>query len=221
MTYLRGALIEYGSDFLGPLPNVLLFQYNPDRLERTFELPARPSGSGAREADQAGRRPVEKISLTIKFDASDRRNANDALAQTFGVGPELAALEMMIQPVSEGAPLSAALDAIGDAIAGGRDRGVSQPIPRERYPRLLFMWGPTRILPVTIHQIKITEVLYDALLSPIQAEVALGLTVVVPESCSDDVVARGAYAYSQTAKDTLAAVNLANTVAAVAELIEF
>jgi hypothetical protein len=32
---LRGALIEYGSDFMGPIPNVVIFQFNPETLTRT------------------------------------------------------------------------------------------------------------------------------------------------------------------------------------------
>ena len=43
---LKGALIEYGSDFLGPLPNVVIFQFNPEQVTRTLEIPQRPTGAG-------------------------------------------------------------------------------------------------------------------------------------------------------------------------------
>jgi len=46
---MRGAMIEYGSDFLGPLPNVVIFQFNPESLTRTIQIPARPSGAAAPE----------------------------------------------------------------------------------------------------------------------------------------------------------------------------
>jgi len=46
---MRGAMIEYGSDFLGPLPNVVIFQFNPESLTRTIQIPSRPSGGAARE----------------------------------------------------------------------------------------------------------------------------------------------------------------------------
>ena len=39
---LKGVLIEYGSDFLGPIPNVVVFQFNPEKLARTIEVPQRP-----------------------------------------------------------------------------------------------------------------------------------------------------------------------------------
>jgi len=221
MPLLKGALIEYGSDFLGPLPNVLLFQYNPDRLERTLEIPPRPTGAAARETNQAGDVPIEKIVLTAKFDASDRLGEGSAVASTFGVGPELAALELMVRPSGEGSLMGMAIDAIGDALSGSGGRDPSQPIPRERYPRLLFIWGPTRVLPVFIHQMKISEVLYDRLLNPIQADVVMGLTVIAPDHCSDDHIAHGAFTYSQTAREILATVNLANTAANVVEMITF
>ena len=64
--------------------------------------------------------------------------------------------------------IGAALDAIGDALGvGGGDEPPAQPIPREKYPRILFIWGLTRILPVTIDSMTITELEYDALLNPI------------------------------------------------------
>ena len=58
MAYLlRGALIEYGSDFLGPLPNVVIFQFNPETMSRVIEVPSRPVGATARESSQAGDTP--------------------------------------------------------------------------------------------------------------------------------------------------------------------
>ncbi|HFE44149.1 MAG TPA: hypothetical protein ENJ18_01465 [Nannocystis exedens] len=221
MPMLKGVLIEYGSDFLGPLPNVLLFQYNPDRLERTLEIAPRPSGAGARETSQAGDLPVEKILLTAKFDASDRLGDGSAVATAFGIGPELAALDLMARPSGEGSLIGMAIDAIGDALGGRSGADASQPIPRERYPRILFVWGNTRVLPVFIHQMKISEILYDPLLNPIQAEVVIGLTVIAPDHCSDDHIAHGAYTYSQTAKEVMATVNLVNTAANIAEMITF
>ena len=31
---LRGALVEYGTEVLGPLPNVVVFQFNPEQISR-------------------------------------------------------------------------------------------------------------------------------------------------------------------------------------------
>lgn len=213
---LRGALIEYGSDFLGPLPNVVIFQFNPESLSRNIEIPPRPS----RETGQAGELPVEKITLTVHFSAADQLAANNPLARIFGIGPQLAALEQMVHPTGKTSGLiGAALDAIGDAVFGGDDEAPTQPIPREKYPRILFIWGLTRVLPVIIDSMSITEQQYDNLLNPTQAEVSLGLSVITLDPCSEDMVAKGAMEYSTLAKEAQAIANLANTASQVVDLI--
>ena len=78
MVLLRGALIEYASDFLGPLPNLVIFQFNPDTLTRNFQIPQRPTGAASRETSQAGEIPVEKINLTASF--SLQRNAQSSVS---------------------------------------------------------------------------------------------------------------------------------------------
>ena len=224
MAYLlRGALIEYKSDFLGPLPNVVIFQFNPESLTRNIQIPPRPTGSTGRETSQVGEVPVEKISLTAHFSAADQLNENNVLARKFGIGPRLAALEQMARPTGKlGGLIGEAIDAIGDAIFGGGDAAPpTQPIPREQYPRILFIWGLTRILPVVVDTMSVTEQHFDYLLNPIQAEVSLGLSVITISPCSDDKVAKGAIEYSNLAKEAQAIANLANTASQAVDLIPF
>jgi len=64
MVLLRGALIEYASDFFCPLPNLVIFQFNPDTLSRNILIPERPTGATSWETSQAGNIPVERITLT-------------------------------------------------------------------------------------------------------------------------------------------------------------
>ncbi len=219
---LRGALIEYGTDFLGPIPNVVIFQFNPESLTRNIQIPPRPTGSTARETGQAGEAPVEKITLTAHFSAADELGKDQTLARMFGVGPRLAALEQMAQPSTTlSGMLGAAIDAVGDALFGGGGDAPTQPIPREKYPRILFIWGLTRVLPVVIESMRITEEQYDNMLNPVQAKVELGLAVTPPDPCSDDIVATGAMEYSKLAKEAQAMANLANTASQVVELIPF
>ncbi len=220
---LRGALIEYGSDFLGPLPNVVIFQFNPETLTRTIQIPPRPTGAASRESDQAGELPVEKIHLTAHFSAADAMGANNVLARATGVGPQLAALEQMVHPSGKISGLiGEAIDAIGDALGlGGEEEQATQPIPREKYPRILFIWGLTRVLPVIIQSMSITEQQYDFLLNPIQAQVEVDLDVITPDPRSDDQIAKGALEYSTLAKEAMAITNLANTAQQAVELIPF
>lgn len=219
MTYLlKGVLIEYASDFLGPLPNVVIFQFNPDTVTRTIEIPARPTGSTTGETTQSGEPPLEKIDITAEFSAADQLGNDNVLAIAAGVGPQLAALEQMVHPsgIISGL-LGEAIDAIGDLIGGG-DSDETQPVPRETYPRLLFIWGLTRVLPVIVTSMSITETKFDRLLNPVEAKVTLGLTVTTPDADANDRVAEGALTYSTIAKEALAMANLANTASEIATL---
>jgi hypothetical protein len=220
MVLLRGALIEYASDFFGPLPNLVIFQFNPDTLSRNISIPERPTGATSRETSQAGNIPVERITLTAHFSAADQLNTGNIIAQELGIGPQLAALEKMVYPSNLiGELLGEDPDKIGDAIGlEGDDDIPKQPIPREKYPRILFIWGKTRVLPVLLESMSITEQQYDSSLNPIQAEVALGLAVA---SNPDDKVGKGALKYSNLAKEAQAIVNLANTVELSIDLIPF
>lgn len=216
---MRGALIEYGSDFMGPIPNVVIFQFNPETLTRTVQVPPRPASGTSRETTQAGEPAIERITLTAKFSAADELGDNKALARLFGVGTRLAALEKMVHPANELlAAVGAALGAAVSAAAGGDAR---QPIPREKYPRILFIWGTYRVLPVILESMSITEQQYDFQLNPILAEVAITMAVNAGDRCADDDVAKGALKYSNMAKDAQAMANLTNTAQQAIELIPF
>jgi len=219
MSFLRGALIEYGTSLIGPIPNIVIFQFNPESLSRTLQIPTRPTGPTQRETTQAGEKTFEKITFKAHFSAANMLDEDKALAKLFGIGPQLAALEKMVLPSSKIAGLiGAAIDAIGDALGGGDD-APAQPIPREKYPRILFIWGLTRVLPVTIDSMSISELEYDAILNPLRAEVDITLSVNAVDDCSDDVLAKGALEYSTIAKEAQAIANLANTAEQIVDLI--
>ena len=221
MSYLRGALIEYGTDFLGPIPNIVIFQFNPETLSRDIQIPERPTGSKSRETHQAGEVPVEKISLTAYFSAADQLNNNNPLARLFGIGPQLAALEKMTRPYTKDkSELGDEPDPIGKAISE-EDDSATQKIPREKYPPILFIWGLTKVLPVIIKSMAIKEEQFDRNLNPIQAQVSLNLSVITLDSSSDDAVAKGALKYSKLVKDAQAAANLVNTAQQVMDIIPF
>ena len=99
MTYLlRGALVEYGTDFLGPLPNVVIFQFNPESISRTITVPTRPAGSQAREVTQAGAYGVT-VALSGQL-VGMRRHVNGGEAL-----PGQAALEGELDLAADGRPL--------------------------------------------------------------------------------------------------------------------
>lgn len=220
---LRGALVEYGIDLIGPIPNVVLFQFNPEKMTRTQVIPEGEKGGSQREQGQSAGGSYETIGFQAQFDAADLLDEGWPLARAFGIGPQLAALERMAHPLSDADKglVGKALDAIGDALGGGGDDGATQPVPRLAYPRVLFVWGLARILPVAISEMTITELEYDFLLNPTKAEVEIKLAVRQPDPCSNDWLAKGALIATNTVKETQALANLATSVKQVVEIFDF
>lgn len=227
---LRGVLVEYSGEFLGPIPNIVFFQFNPEQLARTINIPEPPTANASgrtrqREPAQTSAPPTESFTVTAHFSAADDLGgggAGSAIPRVFGVGPQLAALEKMVYPAG---PLSGligqALDAIGDALGGGGDDAPSRPTPRESVPRILFIWGPTRVLPVRIKSMSINEQKFDAFLNPVQAEVQIGLEVMSFARTSSDKIGQGALTYSKGVKDVQAIANLAKAVETAVEIVAF
>lgn len=225
---MRGALIEYSGQFLGPIPNIVIFQFNPETLSRTITIPqaAAANNSAAnrpkREVATTEAPAVESFTITAQFSAADDLGNGGAVSvvpRLFGVGPQLAALEKMVYPVTtQGGLIGAAIDAIGSALSSSAGAAPTRPVPPQKVPRLLFIWGPSRVLPVRITSMSINEKQYDMLLNPIEAEVQIGLSVVSTPSPAD-AIAVGAWGYSQMIKDTQATLNLAKVIEFAVDLI--
>ena len=228
--FLRGALVEYGSDVLGPILNILVFQFNPEQISRTINMPSDQAGStstdAARqtEAHTMSAPPTESFSITAHFSAMDDLGAGGAVStipRAFGIGPQLAALEKMAYPAA--GLLSEAIGAAIDAVAGalGADSEATRSTPREEGARILFIWGPSRVLPVEITSMSITAQQYDALLNPVQAQVEIGLTVASFPDNSDDEIGKGALLYTNTVKEAQALLNLAKAVELAVDVVTF
>jgi hypothetical protein len=202
---LKGAFVNLGAGLLGALPNIVVFQFNPERITWTPKLvqPPPPSrGEGARDSQRQPSPPSETVSFTLRLDATDLLADSNPLAAASGILPTIAALELLQVPK---AGLSIDLFNLG---------GSAKPHqhPPERLPTVLFFWGPFRILPVTVSSLSISETEYDQLLNPVRAEVAVSLTVLTPgQLAKDATLARGAYTYSQGVREVMATLNLANS----------
>jgi hypothetical protein len=229
--FLRGALVEYGTDVLGPLPNIVVFQFNPERIVRTINLPSTSRGTDPertarrREHGQLAAPPVETFDITAHFSAADdfgKGGAVSAIPRVFGIGPQLAALEKMAYPTAGliSGLIGAAIDAVGDALGLGGGDGPTRPVPRQPAPRILFIWGPSRVVPVKIRSMVITEQKYDPLLNPVQAEVQIGLEI--PNAApAGDPIGQGAMTYTATVKDAQSLLNLAKAVELAIDIIPF
>jgi hypothetical protein len=227
---LRGALVEYSKQFLGPIPNIVLFQFNPESISRTLTIAASASTNNSvanrprRENNATLAPPVESFTITAQFSAADDLGAGGLVSivpRLFGVGPQLAALEKMVYPpATPGGLIGAAIDAIGSAI-GKKAASAEKSAPRVKVPKILFIWGPTRVLPVRITSMTIAEKQYDMLLNPVEAEVQIGLAVIPEPPKESDPVGNGAFKYSQMVKDTQATLNLVKVIEFAVDLVPF
>jgi hypothetical protein len=204
MAALKGAFINLGAGLLGALPNIVVFQFNPDKVTRTparVRPPPPSDGAGSRDAQQQPGQPGESMSFTLRIDATDQLAKANPIAAASGILPTLSALELLMVPKG-----SLSIDLFN--LGGGKKPHQQPP---GKLPTVLFFWGPFRILPVSINNLGITETAYDPLLNPVRAEVSVGLQVLTPDQLAKDATfARGAYKYSQGVKEVMAALNLAN-----------
>jgi hypothetical protein len=149
---------------------VIALQYNPDSLSRTLQIQAVQGGQDGVRVDALRLRgpAVETIKLEAELDATDQLEFPGqfpAAAQS-GLQPQLAQLEMLINPTVE----TLAAD---DGMA---NQGTLEIIPLEQ-PLTLFVWSKNRVVPVRITDFSVTEEAFDAALNPIRAKVSLGLRV--------------------------------------------
>src|SRR5450755_1756206 len=77
---LKGALIEFSERFLGPVPNAIVFQYNPESMTRTLEVwnqgGSESSGTDTSASNDTSHTaqpfdPPESFTLALELDAAD------------------------------------------------------------------------------------------------------------------------------------------------------
>jgi hypothetical protein len=236
-TVLKGALISFqptGALGVPSLPNVIVFQINPESMTHAWTEAAAPPPSGGRpNADPlavAGV-PGESFTFTLFLDANeeianaDRNPIGAGLASLSGVYPRLSALEMLQYPtgsVTAGllGQVSASISASGLSVGVSITKFTQQNVPVSQVPVVLFVWGPQRIVPVRVTALSVTERLYDAALNPIHAEAQITLRVLTPQEV---VAVQGpmrdvalfAYAYTQNLRQVQAAANLGDSAATI------
>lgn len=236
--YLRGALISFTETFPLPIPNLILFQYNPEQLTHAWT----PSTTAAAAAD--GTPPGNPLAITGEpgesFTFSLYMDANDAIADdgpigealgtVSGVMTRIAALEMLLFPTAPPGggllgSVSASLSIGGSGVSLGGSATANRPVPTSQLPTVLFIWGPGRIVPVRVSALSFTETLYDSLLLvPTHAQANVTLTVLTTAQVAAvngplGELAKGAYKYTNTLREALALANLGNAVASVAGML--
>ncbi|MFN7883150.1 MAG: hypothetical protein ACK5PF_09080 [bacterium] len=204
---LKGALIYFGAPMLIPIPNIIIFQYNPQTMTRTltpWQPPQRSVNWGENdtvnsatplEALTRDQRvslsqpydPAESFSLQLELDAADalERPETHPVAVATGVADRLAAIEMLMYPPGDSllggllGTVSGSVSFSGGGLSGsfGADSAAATQIERKPVPIVLFFWGPGRIVPVRITSLQVEEQQYSPLLYPLRAKATLGVRV--------------------------------------------
>ncbi len=121
-------------------------QFNPDSLERKL-APQAAGAEGAGDRTEALRLKgpaVETWSITAEIDSTDQLD----VPAPNGIHPQLAALEMLVQPPSSRVRANQLLAATG----------TLEITPIES-PLTLFVWGSKRVMPVRITELSIVRML--------------------------------------------------------------
>jgi hypothetical protein len=234
--YLKGAFVQFMPTFLLPLPNVIIFQYNPETMTHTWK-PASPEvtpDSRIKPNPLAVEGlPGESFSFTLMMDSNDTIADGNAvltnLAEGTGLYSRISALEMLLYPSGSFTStqlLGKVSSALSSALTGSSSK-TKPTVPQYLMPTVLFVWGPMRILPVRVTNLTITEKLYDALLlNPIHAEATVEIQVLTPEEVTalkDSLkkVAVAAYGYSQAFRQAMALANLSYAASSIMGLVPF
>jgi hypothetical protein len=195
---LKGALVAYQIPEL--LPTIIVFQYNPEQLTRSLRART-ASGGGKGDAQRTDGPPEESISLSVEIDAADQLEAKEGTTAAVGLHPALAALEGLMYPAFPVVVANQVLAGLGSGII------LSEPAPLA-----LFIWGASRILPVRVNSVSITEQAFDTNLNPIQAKVELSLQVLTYREMEMSNPGYWVYMASFAQKEIMAAMNLLQNV---------
>jgi hypothetical protein len=154
----------------GALLRTIALQYNPDTLTRSYQVQG-VGGDGGGERAQPFRLKgpaIETIKLDAEIDATDQleRPESNANAVAFGIAPQIAAIEALVNPSVDELLATSAQSAAG----------TLEILPPEA-PLVLFVWSRNLVVPVRITELSVTEEAFDPALNPIRAKITLGLRV--------------------------------------------
>lgn len=188
----------------GNVLNVIPFQYNPDALTRTLQVKTVPTASDGGDRAEALRLkgpPVEVIKLDAEIDATNALAVGDSTAEASGIHPQLAVLEMVTYPSS------------AQLIANNAQQrsGTLEIIPMQA-PLVLFVWGQSRVQPVRITDLSITEDAFDENLNPIRAQVSFSMRVLSVDDLGFDSKGGSIYMTYQQQREQLATKVLGGTL---------
>lgn len=220
----KGALVQLLPDIVGVIPNIIVFQYNPEKITRKL-APWNPFN-----VDQSGRGsqaplvqpfdvPETFEPFVIELDSTDDLEDSNPLAVATGIETRLAALRKLTQ-ASEGL--------IGDLIESAKSLvgAGSDEARRPTVAPILLVLGPRVILPVRVKTFSVEETLHSPAYYPLHAKVTLALEVMTPDvfRSQEDVpskIAIAAYQATRLQEDASALLNTANSVDSIRAILPF
>jgi hypothetical protein len=201
---LQGGLVLIDNT-TGVVQQIIALQYNPDTLTRSLQIKGVTGESGDHiEALRLKGPPVETIKLEAEIDATDQLEVADSQSIQVGLHAQLAALEIIVYPLS-----SQLLANRSEAASG------SIEIVPMQGPLTVFVFGPNRIVPVRITELSIIEEAFDTSLNPIRAKISLGMRVLSVDDLGFEAKGGGLFMTHLQAKETLAAQNNAGSFGAL------
>ena len=188
----NGAIITFEPN-TGVKLSTIMLQYNPDSLTRSLRPQTVGDEPDRTEILRLKGPPIETLKCDLEIDATDQLAAANPVATKMGIQPQLALLELLLYPSSEVLIVNEVLSLLG----------TIEILPMET-PLTVFAWSKSRITPVRITDLSITEEAFDVNLNPIRAKVSLGMRVLSVNDVGFLTPAGAMYMIYQTTKEALA-----------------
>jgi hypothetical protein len=188
----KGALLTFDPTLGIPLSQIML-QYNPETLSRSLKPQSVGDEPDRTEVFRLKAPAIETIKCDVEIDATDQLANSDPIAMSLGILPQLAVLELLVYPSSAVLIANEVLSLLG----------TIEILPMES-ALTVFAWSKSRITPVRITDLQITEEAFDPELNPIRAKVSLGMRVLSVNDVGFLTPAGGLYMIYQMTKESLA-----------------
>ncbi len=192
---LKGAIVSVDPNTGIPMGTINL-QYNPDEITRSLKPQSVGDEPDRTEILRLKGPPIETIKCSVEIDATDQLALGDANTLAHGIQPQLAALELLVYPSSATLVANEVLSLVG----------TIEILPMES-ALTLFVWSKTRVTPVRITDLEVTEEAFDPQLNPIRAKVSLGMRVLNINDVGFLTPAGALYMVYQVQKEALAALS--------------
>jgi hypothetical protein len=192
----------------GQVQRIIVLQYNPDTLTRSFQVQAVSEGSDRSEALRLKGPPVETFKVEAEIDATDQLETaqvdNNRTIIDYGIHPQISVLEAIVYPKSAEAQANFTLS----------QTGTLEIMPMEA-PLTLFVWSSKRILPVRLTEFSVTEEAFDTKLNPLRAKVSLGMRTLSYDDLGFATKGGSLFLAYQQQKERMAALSAAGTFGAL------